>query len=129
MTREMSKLPEHLRQSLIWDRGTEMVRYDKIQLEWPYRSISATRTRPGNGGTNEKTNRLLLHWLTKGTDLSRSAPPTCARIAASLNARPRPTLDMRTPAQAPDQLQITPAAHDRCLDRLTSRPLGIPWTR
>ena len=33
MIREMSQLPEHLRQSLTWDRGTELARYDKIQLE------------------------------------------------------------------------------------------------
>ena len=38
------------------------------------------------------------------TDLSRFSATDLRRIAASLNARPRPTLDMRTPAQALDAL-------------------------
>ena len=33
-----------------------------------------------------------------------------ARIAASLNARPRPTLNLQTPAQALDKLLTNPAA-------------------
>ena len=33
MIREMAQLPEHLRRSLTWDRGTELARYDKIQIE------------------------------------------------------------------------------------------------
>ena len=33
MIREMSQLPEHLRLSLTWDRGTELARYDKVQLD------------------------------------------------------------------------------------------------
>jgi IS30 family transposase len=32
MIREMSKLPAHLRRSITYDRGTEMVRYADIQL-------------------------------------------------------------------------------------------------
>lgn len=33
MIGEMSQLPEHLRLSLTWDRGTELARYDKIQTD------------------------------------------------------------------------------------------------
>ncbi|MDQ6523748.1 IS30 family transposase, partial [Nocardioides sp. LHD-245] len=65
---------------------------------------------PWQRGTNENTNRLLRHWLTKGTDLSRFTAADLRRIAASLNARPRPTLDMQTPAQALDRLLTKPAA-------------------
>ena len=65
---------------------------------------------PWQRGTNENTNRLLRHWLAKGTDLARFSAADLRRIAASLNARPRPTLDMRTPAQALDALLTKPAA-------------------
>ena len=110
MIREMSQLPEHLRRSLTWDRGTELARYAKIQLELAMPVYFCDPHSPWQRGTNENTNRLLRHWLTKGTDLTRFGAADLRRIAASLNARPRPTLDMRTPAQALDALLTKPAA-------------------
>jgi IS30 family transposase len=110
MIREMADLPEHLRRSLTWDRGTELARYDKIQLDLQMPIYFCDPHSPWQRGTNENTNRLLRHWLTKGTDLSRFSAGDLRRIAASLNARPRPTLDMQTPAQALDQLLTNPAA-------------------
>lgn len=110
MIREMADLPEHLRRSLTWDRGTELARYDKIQVELAMPVYFCDPHSPWQRGTNENTNRLLRHWLTKGTDLSRFTAADLRRIAASLNARPRPTLDMQTPAQALDKLLTNPAA-------------------
>jgi transposase, IS30 family len=110
MIREMSNLPEHLRQSLTWDRGTELARYDKVQLDLAMPVYFCDPHSPWQRGTNENTNRLLRHWLTKGTDLSRFSAADLSRIAASLNARPRPTLDMQTPAQALDALLTTQSA-------------------
>jgi IS30 family transposase len=110
MIREMSQLPAHLRRSLTWDRGTELARYDKIQLELAMPVYFCDPHSPWQRGTNENANRLLRHWLTKGTDLSRFSAGDLRRIAASLNARPRPTLNMRTPAQALDALLTNPSA-------------------
>lgn len=110
MIREMSQLPEHLRMSLTWDRGAELARYDKVQLELGMPVYFCDPHSPWQRGTNENTNRLLRHWLTKGSDLSRLTAADLRRIAASLNARPRPTLDMRTPAQALDALLTNQAA-------------------
>ncbi|MCW2827154.1 MAG: Integrase, catalytic region [Marmoricola sp.] len=110
MIREMRQLPEHLRQSLTWDRGTELARYDKIQLDLSMPIYFCDPHSPWQRGTNENTNRLLRHWLTKGTDLTRFSASDLRRIAASLNARPRPTLNMQTPAQALDQLLTTQSA-------------------
>jgi IS30 family transposase len=110
MIREMGDLPEHLRRSLTWDRGTELARYDKIQLDLQMPIYFCDPQSPWQRGTNENTNRLLRHWLTKGTDLSRFTAADLRRIAASLNARPRPTLDLQTPAQALDKLLTNPAA-------------------
>lgn len=110
MIREMSELPEYLRQSLTWDRGTELARYEKVQLDLAMPVYFCDPHSPWQRGTNENTNRLLRHWLTKGTDLSRFSAADLRRIAASLNARPRPTLEMQTPAQALDTLLTERAA-------------------
>jgi transposase, IS30 family len=110
MVKEMSQLPEHLRLSLTWDRGTELARYDKVQVELKMPIYFCDPHSPWQRGTNENTNRLLRHWLTRGTDLSRFTAADLRRIATTLNARPRPTLDMRTPAQALDALLTKPAA-------------------
>lgn len=71
-------------------------------------SGAATRRRPRRSpwqrGTNENTNRLLRFWFEKGTDLSRWSPSDLQHVQATLNARPRPTLDLKTPAQALAQL-------------------------
>lgn len=104
MIREMSDLPEHLRQSLTWDRGVEMARYERIQIELEMPVYFCDPHAPWQRGTGENTNRLLRHWLEKGTDLSTWSAADLHRIAASLNARPRPTLDLKTPAQALDEL-------------------------
>ena len=88
MIREMGQLPEHLRRSLTWDRGTELARYDKIQLELDMPVYFCDPHSPWQRGTNENTNRLLRHWLTKGTDLSRF---TAADLAPHRRHPQRPT--------------------------------------
>jgi IS30 family transposase len=110
MIREMSKLPHHLRRSITWDRGSELADYVDIQLELQAPVYFCDPHSPWQRGSNENTNRLLRFWFEKGTDLSVHTPEDLARIAATLNARPRPTLEMKTPAQALGQLLANPAA-------------------
>ena len=110
MIREMGKLPEHLRRSITWDRGTELAEYRDIQLQLETSVYFCDPHSPWQRGTNENTNRLLRFWLEKGTDLSQHSATDLAKIAATLNARPRPTLDLRTPAQALAELLANPAA-------------------
>jgi len=110
MIAEMAQLPEHLRRSLTWDRGTELAHYERVQLDLHMPVYFCDPHSPWQRGSNENTNRLLRHWLTKGTDLSRFTAADLRRIAASLNARPRPTLNLQTPAQALDALLTNPAA-------------------
>ena len=104
MIREMGGLPEHLRQSMTWDRGSELARYADIQLDLDMPVYFCDPHSPWQRGTGENTNRLLRHWLEKGTDLSAFSQADLHRIAASLNARPRPTLDLQTPAERLNQL-------------------------
>ena len=98
MIRQMKKLPEHLRRSITYDRGTEMARYPEIQLALDLPVYFCDPACPWQRGSNENTNRLLRFWLPKGADLSTYTAADLDHIAAQLNARPRPTLNLRTPA-------------------------------
>ena len=109
MIREMRHLPEHLRRSITWDRGSELADYARIQVALETKLFFCDPHSPWQRGTNENTNRLLRFWFEKGTDLSIHTPEDLARIAATLNARPRPTLDLQTPATRLNALLNTAA--------------------
>jgi IS30 family transposase len=100
MIAAMVDLPGHLRRSITWDRGSELAGYRDIQLALQAPVYFCDPHSPWQRGSNENTNRLLRHWFAKGSDLSTHSPADLARVQDKLNSRPRPTLDLRTPAQA-----------------------------
>jgi IS30 family transposase len=104
MIREMANLPDHLRRSITWDRGTELADYAKIQTALDTTLYFCDPHSPWQRGTNENTNRLLRFWFEKGSDLSVHSPEDLRRVAAKLNRRPRPTLNLQTPANRLNQL-------------------------
>jgi IS30 family transposase len=104
MIREMSNLPDHLRRSITWDRGTELADYARIQTALETTLYFCDPHSPWQRGTNENTNRLLRFWFEKGSDLSVHTAEDLNRIAAKLNRRPRPTLNLKTPANRLNQL-------------------------
>jgi IS30 family transposase len=109
MITQMSKLPEHLRRSITWDRGSELAQYARIQLDLDTKVYFCDPRSPWQRGTNENTNRLLRHWFPKSQDLRIYTAQDLQNAQDSLNARPRPTLNMQTPAQALNTL-LTNAA-------------------
>lgn len=104
MIREMGHLPEHLRRSITWDRGTELAGYERIQIALKAPIFFCDPHSPWQRGTNENTNRLLRFWFAKGTDLSVHTAEDLRRVADTLNRRPRPTLGLQTPADKLNQL-------------------------
>jgi IS30 family transposase len=104
MIAAMSELPEHLRRSITWDRGSEMAQWRRIHLELSAPVYFCNPHSPWQRGTNENTNRLLRFWFEKGSDLSGYTPADLKRVQDTLNKRPRPTLDLATPAQRLAQL-------------------------
>lgn len=99
MIEAMSELPVHLRRSITWDRGSEMANWEHIQLQLGAPVYFCSPHAPWQRGTNENTNRLLRFWFEKGTDLSDYTKADLKRIQDKLNSRPRPTLNLDTPAQ------------------------------
>ena len=104
MVAAMKGLPEHLRRTITWDRGSEIAAYERIQMELGTPVYLCDPHSPWQRGTNENTNRLLRHWFHKGTDLGTWTAEDLKRIQDTLNRRPRPTLDLQTPAQKLNEL-------------------------
>jgi IS30 family transposase len=99
MIETMGELPEHLRRTITWDRGSEMANWRDILLKLQAPVYFCDPHSPWQRGSNENTNRLLRFWFEKGTDLAGYTKADLKRIQDKLNTRPRPTLDLDTPAQ------------------------------
>ena len=69
-TRQMKKLPAFLRESLTYDRGTEMTCHVELAKQLNLDIWFADPYAPWQRGSNENTNGLLRQFLPKGMDLS-----------------------------------------------------------
>lgn len=98
MIAAMSELPAHLRRTITWDRGSEMANWRDIKLQLQAPVYFCDPHSPWQRGTNENTNRLLRFWFEKGTDLNVHTKADLKRVQDKLNTRPRPTLNLDTPA-------------------------------
>jgi IS30 family transposase len=104
ITRTITALPEQLRRSLTWDQGAEMAQHARLKIASGVQVYFCDPHSPWQRATNENTNGLLRQYFPKGTDLSGHGADEIAAVAAALNARPRKTLNWRTPAEALDAL-------------------------
>ncbi len=98
LSKQMTKLPATLRQSLTWDRGMELASHKRFTIATKVPVYFCDPKSPWQRGSNENTNRLLRQYFPDGTELSQFSQRDLNRIAVKLNTRPRKTLSYRTPA-------------------------------
>jgi IS30 family transposase len=91
------QVPEGLRKTLTYDRGTEMARHAELTRATGVKVYFADPYSPWQRGSNENMNGLIREYLPKGTELGGLTQDDLDEIAYRLNSRPRKVLDFRTP--------------------------------
>ena len=93
-------LPVHLRKSLTWDQGAETSQHAQLRIKTGSEIYFCDPRSPWQRGTNENTSGLLRQYFPKGTDIGRYPERELDAVAATLNSRPRKTLEWKTPSEA-----------------------------
>jgi transposase, IS30 family len=99
MRQAITGLPAGLARTITWDQGKEMSGHVGFTIATGIPVYFCDPHPPWQRGSNENTNGLLRQYMPKGTDLSVHSAAGLARIAASLNNRPRKTLGFMTPSE------------------------------
>ena len=107
MKKAVTTLPGELVRSITWDQGKELAAHVAFTVDTGVQVYFCDPHSPWQRGSNENTNRLLRQYMPKGTDLAVFSAADLARIAASLNNRPRKTLGFMKPSERLAELVAT----------------------
>lgn len=87
--RAFGNIPETLRKTLTYDRGTEMARHAELTRNTGIKVYFADPYSPWQRASNENANGLIRQYLPKATDLSPFTQDQLNDVAEPLNNRPR----------------------------------------
>jgi IS30 family transposase len=106
LTERIATLPEILRGTLTWDRGSEMAAHRQFTIATGIKVYFCDPHAPWQRGSNENINGLLRQYLPRDTNLSNFNQDQLDAIAAKLNRRPRARHNFMTPLEVFDQLVL-----------------------
>lgn len=102
--RELKRLPQQVRLSMTYDRGSEMSEHKLFTRQTKMQVYFAHPHSPWERGTNENTNMLIRDFYPKDTDFGSLSRYQIKKIQQLLNERPRKALDWETPVEAMDRI-------------------------
>ena len=104
LAKHIKRLPAQLRQSLTWDRGSELMAHKQFSIDADIDVYFCDPHSPWQRGSNENTNGLLRQYFPRGTSVAKYDQRQLDRVARELNGRPRQTLGFRSPAEVLNEL-------------------------
>ncbi|MBX9645285.1 MAG: IS30 family transposase [Novosphingobium sp.] len=109
IARHLHTLPQALRQSITFDRGTEFAAFATLKTKLGMTSYFCKPSAPWQKGSVENSNGRIRRFLSLDTDVSVMSDAALVALTHRLNTTPRKCLGFRTPAEVLSE-QI--AAHE-----------------
>lgn len=104
--RELETLPEQMKLTLTYDRGSEMAGHMLFTSKTNMKVYFADPHSPWQRGTNENTNGLLRQYFPKGISFRNITVEEIKFVQDQVNSRPRKALGYKTPYETFNQLLI-----------------------
>jgi IS30 family transposase len=99
LTRQVLKLPAHLRRTLTWDQGKEMAEHLRFSMDTDMQVYFCDPHSPWQRGSGENTNGLLRQYFPSTQDFRQHSAAHLNAVARQLNNRPRQTLGWMKPSE------------------------------
>lgn len=94
---ELKSLPQQMKLTLTYDRGSEMARHKLFTEKTTMKVYFADPQSPWQRGTNENTNGLIRQFFPKSTNFKTVTAEEVKHVQDLLNGRPRKALGFHTP--------------------------------